>query len=79
MKKIVSVNERGYLIGDSHHFAKITNEEAEKIRELRERYGMTYKALSEKFGIGESAISKICLYKRRWSTVIRFKKVSLSE
>jgi DNA-binding Lrp family transcriptional regulator len=35
--------------GERHHRAKLSNEDVRLIRELRERYGLPYSKIAEKF------------------------------
>lgn len=47
------------LYGSYHPCSKIRESDARKIRELRKE-GQTYRAISERFGIGISQVSRIC-------------------
>lgn len=71
----VPVNEAGLRIGEEHPNAKLTDAEVERIRDLHEFDGMTYKALAEKFEVSKWCIGRICRYERRaqrptnWKTI----------
>ena len=75
MQKTVAVNEAGLRIGEDHPNAKLTDAEVERIRDLHEFDGMTYKALAEKFEVSKWCIGRICRYERRaqrptnWKTI----------
>lgn len=73
-RRLVGVNERGYRLGQDHQHAKLTDAEAELIRELHED-GLPYYALAEKFGVSKSAIGKICRYERRVQSAVSWKTV----
>ena len=51
--------------GENNHSAKLTDQDIDYIRELREQHGLTLKAIADKFEVHEGTISKICRYKAR--------------
>jgi len=58
-KAVITRKERyGNIVGEKHHSAKITDAQAEEIRELRKR-GLTLKAISERFPIKTSQIARL--------------------
>ena len=75
MQRTVAINEAGLRIGEEHPNAKLTDAEVERIRDLHEFDGMTYKALAEKFEVSKWCIGRICRYERRaqrptnWKTI----------
>ena len=70
----VSVNERGYRIGEDHQRAKITNHEVDLILELN-MAGFGYKRIAQKFDIGVRTVRDIIHGKRRAQTVAGWKFV----
>ncbi|WP_205203172.1 hypothetical protein [Azonexus hydrophilus] len=75
MQRTVAINDAGLRIGEEHPNAKLTDAEVERIRDLHEFDGMTYKALAEKFEVSKWCIGRICRYERRaqrptnWKTI----------
>lgn len=51
--------------GESHPWAKLTDEDIEMIRELREAHDLTYRELADKFEVSWTTIRFICTYRRR--------------
>jgi hypothetical protein len=64
VRKLLAVNDRGYRINDSHHNAKLTDDEVELLRQLRDG-GMSYRLLAEKFEIAIRTVRDIVSYRRR--------------
>lgn len=75
MKKTVAINACGFLIGEDHQNAKLTNSEVDLVRELHEEFGFSYGVLAEKFGVSRASIAKICRYERRAQSAANFKTV----
>nr|WP_319396118.1 helix-turn-helix domain-containing protein [uncultured Desulfobacter sp.] len=75
--KKIAVNEDGRRIGESHPMAKLTDCEVERLRQIREESGMTYRELAKKFGISYSSVQKICTYLRRAEWSVRYKLVPI--
>ena len=71
----IPVNEAGLRIGEDHPNAKLTNADVERIRDLHENDGMTYKALAEKFEVSWHCIGRICRYERRAQTLANWKAI----
>lgn len=71
MKKI-GYNEYHRQVGESHHRAKLTDDEIERIRTLHEE-GMTYAALSVMFNMAIPSIAKICRFERRNNLAVYWK------
>jgi hypothetical protein len=63
------VNDRGHVIGQDHHRAKLTDHDVDLIRELRDE-GLTYAEIAEKMDglIGKSMVAHICKGRYRSQT-----------
>ena len=72
---LVAVNESGFRIGQDHPNAKLSNDEIDKIRDMREEEGMRYTDIAKIVGLSKGAVAKICRYERRAQTIERWKKV----
>jgi len=53
-------NGKGWRVGELHHNAKLTDHDVDLIIELREKYGLTYKAIGEKFDVTFACVYQIC-------------------
>lgn len=62
---MISRAPSGHRAGASHPRARLTTEEVGKMRYLRERHGMTYAQLAERFGCGISTARDIVTYRTR--------------
>lgn len=70
--RMLTVNERGQLIGESHPGAVLTNHEVDLLLELRaDGYSMGW--LAKKFEVSKSCVAKIVWGQRRGQVVARFK------
>lgn len=76
-KVYVAVDENGQRIGETHHNAKLTDQEVEQIRDLHELAGWTYDELASAYGAPKITIAKICTYQRRANTIARWKVLLL--
>lgn len=70
MKRLVALNDRGHVIGESHHRAKLSDADVEQILELRFVHKLTYPEIAAKFddipgGVSRSTVRDICLGHRR--------------
>lgn len=72
--RLIGVNERGLRVGQDHQRAKLTDASVELIRQLREG-GMTYRSIAQKFEVSAMMVCYICNYKRRVSTVARWRSL----
>jgi FixJ family two-component response regulator len=84
--KVVAVDEHGRRVGESHPRAKLTDHEVELIRQLAEgelvrnaqgrfvKQGLTYAEIAAKFDISSETVKSIALYRKRATTVARFKR-----
>lgn len=77
--KLVALNEKGQRIGETHHRARLTDEDVDIIRDLHEEYGLGYKVLADKFEVSKSLIRYICKYERRAQTTTRYKRVKTED
>jgi DNA invertase Pin-like site-specific DNA recombinase len=73
--KYVATNDRGIRVGETHHRAKLTDNEVEQIRDLYEFGGMTYSEIAKNYGVTKSEIAQICRYERRVQSVSKWKKI----
>ena len=69
MSKLVPRNDKGKIIGEQHHRARLTDADVELILWLREQ-GLTYPAIRAKFDDGgfqpsRETVRAICLGHRR--------------
>ena len=76
--KLVTTNDRGLLIGEGHHRAKLTDHEVDLIRELHEVHGVGYRVLARKFEVSRATIQSICNYRRRAQIAVGYKRVELA-
>lgn len=76
-KVFVAVDELGLRIGETHPNAKLTDAEVDQIRDLREIARWGYSDLAAAYGVPKSTIHMICTYKRRASTIARWKVLLL--
>lgn len=51
-------------LGEEHHNAKLTQREVEIMRSLHLNHKVTYRALSESFGVSKRTVGSICRYER---------------
>lgn len=70
----VEISENGRRCGETHHNAKLTDQDVEWIRELRFDHKIPVGVLAEKFEVSESTISDICNFRRRSSVVAERRK-----
>lgn len=73
--RLVTTNDRGLRIGESHARAKLTDHEVDLIRELHEEHGMGYRLLATKFEVSKRTIRDICSYRKRAQTVANVKVI----
>ena len=64
-KQVVGVNDRGIRVGESHHRAKLTDNEVDRIVEYWESGMYSYKRLSEMFEVSKATIGHIVTGRRR--------------
>ena len=78
MKRVVAVNERGLRIGEDHRLAKLTNDEVDRLLELRDE-GWSYRQLANAFEISKSCARNICKGYRRCQCAAKYKTVHVAE
>lgn len=70
--RLVAVNERGHRIGETHHWAKLTQVQVDEIRDRYEagRDGegpkVGYQTLAKAYGVSKSTIRQVVNY-TRWN------------
>ncbi len=79
MRKVITVNQKGYAIGEDHRNAKLTNEQIDRIRDLREEHGMKYSQLAEMYQVSKSMIAGVCQYRRRAQTPFGWKTLEIDD
>lgn len=79
MRKSIAVNDGGYPVGQDHHNAKLTNDQVDRIRDLHEDYGLTYRQLAAMYGVSKSMIAGICQYRRRAQTPFGYKTLEVDD
>lgn len=76
-KLVVAVGETGERVGEDHPNARLNNEQVDRIRDLREDFGLTYQQLAAMYSVTKSCIAGICQYRRYVSTPFGFKTLEL--
>jgi len=64
----LTLNERRYRIGETHHRAKLSDDQVDRMRELHEEQGVGYRTLAKMFDVSKSTARDICQYKIRAQT-----------
>ena len=77
--KLIGIGENGARVGETHHRAKLTDEDVDLIRELHEDYGLSYRELAVKFEVSKSTIRDIVVCRRRWQLPVRWKRIRVDE
>lgn len=67
-QKTLTLNDRRYRIGESHHRAKLTDEQVDEMRELHEEQGIGYRTLAKQFNVSKRTVRDIVQYKTRAQT-----------
>lgn len=65
--KHVSRSLSGHRVGQSHQKARLSDEQVRQMRHDRERHGMSYQQLADKYGCGVSTARDITRYWTRAS------------
>ncbi len=60
-------NLKGWRIGESHHRAKLTDEEVGWMRDLYEHHGLNCKQISEKFDVPYHTAMASLKYRSRYA------------
>lgn len=75
--KMIAINEQGKRIGQGHQFAKLTDEQVDRIRDLHEEHNLSYSQLAAMYQVSKSVIAGICQYRRRAQTPFGWKKLKV--
>lgn len=81
--KLIGVNDEGRRVGESHHRAKLTDEDIELIRQLREllnpdgSHQWSYGSIAKCFETSKGVIHDICSMRRRNQFVAGYKAVRI--
>lgn len=59
-------NHRGYRVGESHHRARLSDEDVGLIRTLHDA-GLGYSRIASKFECGVSTVRDIVTFRTRWA------------
>lgn len=82
-RTFIGVNDDGRRVGESHHRAKLSDEEIELIRQLREllnpdgSYQWSYGAIAKCFQTSKGVIHDICSMRRRNQFAVGYKAVRI--
>lgn len=72
--RTIAVNALGRRVGDSHHHAKLTNAEVDRLLELHDE-GFGYRKLSAMFEVSKTAVRNICKGRSRCQVPTRWRKI----
>lgn len=75
--KMIAINEQGKRIGQGHQFAKLTDEQVDRIRDLHEEHNLSYTQLAAMYQVSKSVIAGICQYRRRAQTPFGWKRLKV--
>jgi ribosome-binding protein aMBF1 (putative translation factor) len=75
MAEHIALNENGRPIGENHHKATLSDEQVNRIRDLREDHGLTYDQLAAMYSVPKATIQSICQYRTRAQTPFGWKKL----
>jgi DNA invertase Pin-like site-specific DNA recombinase len=67
-QRTLTLNERRYRIGESHHRAKLTDAQVDEMRELHEEHSVGYRTLAKRFNVSKRTVRDIVQYKTRAQT-----------
>lgn len=79
MRVRVTINDRGRIIGEAHHRAKISDRLVDKLRDLHENWGLGWRVLSRQFEIPAGTVKKILDYTRRNNVVRGYLHIEVSD
>lgn len=74
LTRTIAVNALGRRVGDSHHHAKLTNGEVDRLLEMHEQ-GIGYRKLATMFEISKTAVRNICNGKARCQVPTQWRKI----
>jgi len=75
----VAVNDGGRWIGESHPKAKLTQSDADLMRELHEEHSIGYRKLADKFEVSKTTAKRVCQYQIHCQTPARWKFVEVRD
>ena len=78
MQKVITLNENGRRIGESHPRAKLLDYEVEQVLALLDA-GLSFAEVARKFDVSKSCIAHIAAGRRRCQAVVRRLRVSVAE
>lgn len=79
MKLCVALNENGRRIGETHHNAKLTDDDVNHIRVLNIEHGLSFRELAKKFDVSHTTIENICAYKKRCQVAVKSKIIEVED
>jgi AraC-like DNA-binding protein len=79
LTRTIAVNALGRRVGDSHHHARLTNDEVDRLLDLHEQEGWGYKRLAAVFDISRSAARNICKGRSRCQVAVQWRRVVLGD
>jgi DNA invertase Pin-like site-specific DNA recombinase len=79
MGKLICYNEDGRRCGETHHRAKLTDEQVNAARDLHEDLGLSYAQIASLLGVSKSAVACICQYKKRANLVVEWRALKRVE
>lgn len=74
-----AVDEKGNPLGEAHHRAKLTDADAELIRDIYDEGMASYSTLAIVFGVKKETIRDIVTFRRRATTPAGYRTVDASE
>lgn len=72
--KIRAINERGFLIGETHPRAKLTDRQVDELRDMYEEEAWSISHLALWFGLSVSTVHSIVTYQTRAQTPRAWRK-----
>jgi len=72
--RTIAVNAKGRRVGDSHHNARLTDAEVDRLLTLREE-GWGYRKLAATFEVSKTLVRNICNGKARCQVPTHWRKV----
>lgn len=71
----IALNERGNRVGDSHHNAKLTNNEVDQLIAMHEAGGIGYRRLAKIWEVSPATARNLIKGRRRAQTPASYKAV----
>lgn len=75
----IGFNDLGRRVGESHPKVKLSDDQVEAIRQLREDYKVPYRLICASVLVAKSTVEDICLYNTRGQMPIKTKRVLIDE